>query len=142
MPDQQIEKWCNRVAAELLVPLDAMREEYRQAETPRTEAARLAQRFKVSTLVALRRMHDAGGLTREKFWAEYQSEVDRLRSVPKSSGGDFYLTLGARASKRFARALVVSTLEGQTSFTEAFRLLGVKKMATFRDLGSSLGIGA
>ena len=53
----------------------------------------------------------------------------------------FYLTLGARVSKRFARALFVSTFEGQTSFTEAFRMLGLKKMATFRELGHRLGVG-
>ena len=44
-------------------------------------------------------------------------------------------------SKRFARALVVSTLEGRTAFTESFRLLGLKKMATFHELGHSLGMG-
>jgi hypothetical protein len=60
--------------------------------------------------------------------------------MPRGSGGDFYLTLGARAGKRFARALVMSTLEGRSSFTEAFRLLGFKKMSTFRELGSSLGM--
>ncbi len=60
--------------------------------------------------------------------------------MPAGSGGDFYLTLGARAGKRFARALVVSTLEGRSSFTEAFRLLGFKKMATFREVGHSLGV--
>ena len=57
------------------------------------------------------------------------------------SGGDFYLTLGVRVSKRFARALVVSTLEGRTAFTESFRLLGVKKMATFQQVGHNLGVG-
>ena len=56
----------------------------------------------------------------------------------RGSGGNFYLTLGARVSKRFARALVVSTLEGRTAFTESFRLLGVKKMATFRELANSV----
>ena len=72
----------------------------------------------------------------------YDAELARLRgSLPKGSGGDFYLTLGARVSKRFARAMVVSTLEGRTAFTETFRMLGLKKMATFNELGRSLGVG-
>jgi len=140
--DHEVERWCNRVAAELLVPLDTLRGEIRSGSSLRGELDRLARRFKVSTLVVLRRMHDAGALTRERLWREYEAELDRLRARPKSSGGNFYLTLGARASKRFARALVISTLEGQTSFSEAFRLLGLKRMKTFEDLGESLGVGS
>jgi len=142
LPSHRVEVWCNRVAAELLVPLAVLRDEYQASSELRVEVNRLARRFKVSTLVILRRIRDAGGLTQEQFSREYQEELERLRAMPKSSGGDFYLTLGARVSKRFARALVVSTLEGRSSFTEAFRLLGFKKMATFRDLGQSLGVGS
>jgi Zn-dependent peptidase ImmA (M78 family) len=141
VPDHEVERWCNQVAAELLVPLVVLRDEYNRRAELRAEVSRLARRFKVSTLVILRRVHDAGGLTRQQLWAAYESELDRLRAIPKGSGGDFYLTLGARASKTFARALVISTLEGRTSFTEAFRLLGFKKMATFREVGQSLGVG-
>ena len=88
----------------------------------------------------VRRIHDADGLTRAEYWDAYDAELNRLRALPGGSGGNFYLTLGARASKRFARALVASTFEGRSSFTEAFRLLGFKKMATFRELGRSLGL--
>lgn len=141
VPEHQVERWCNQVAAEMLVPLEVLRAEYGRRADLRSETARLARRFKVSTLVVLRRIHDVGGLTREQFWQEYAADLERLRAIPKGSGGDFYLTLGARASKRFARALLASTLEGRSSFTEAFRLLGFKTMATFRDLGHSLGVG-
>jgi Zn-dependent peptidase ImmA (M78 family) len=140
VPEHEVERWCNRVAAELLVPLEALRAEYDPRADLRYETDRLARRFKVSTLVILRRIHDAGGLTREQLWEAYEAELQRLPTTPKGSGGDFYLTLGARVSKRFARALVVSTLEGQSSLIEAFRLLGFKKMATFRDLRHSLGV--
>lgn len=138
---QKTERWCNRVAAELLVPLDVVQREYDRGAELQGELDRLARRFKVSTLVLLRRLHDAGGLTRGELREAYSRELARLRGVAKSKGGDFYLTLGARVSKRFARALVVSTWEGRTSFTESFRLLGVKKMATFDKLGHSLGVG-
>jgi len=139
IPDHRIERWCNEVAAELLVPLDLFAREYDRHADLRSELDRLARRFKVSTLVVLRRMRDAG-LNAARFRDAYAAELERLREMPASSGGNFYLTLGARASKRFARALVVSTLEGRSSFTEAFRLLGFKKMATFRELGHSLGL--
>lgn len=141
VPVQDVERWCNQVAAELLVPLDLMRREYNgDAELP-DEVNRLARRFKVSTLVILRRIHDAGGLTRQEFWDAYEAEVERLRAIPRGSGGNFYLTQAARLSKRFAAALVTSTLEGQTLYNDAFRMLGFTKQATFKELGRSLGVG-
>ena len=56
-PEHSVERWCNRVAAELLVPLAALRGEYRGRESPDEEINRLARHFKVSTLVVLRRVH-------------------------------------------------------------------------------------
>ena len=138
-PAQVVERWCNLVAAELLVPIEAFRVEQNRRAELRDELDRLARRFKVSTLVVLRRMHDAGTLRGDAYWNAYEGEVRRLRELPKGSGRDFYLTLGARVSKRFARALVVSTLEGQTLYRDAFRMLGIKKDATFRELGAQLG---
>ncbi len=139
--DHNIERWCNQVAAELLVPLAVMRDVYDKDNELRDELNRLARRFKVSTLVILRRIHDLGGLTREQLWDEYRRELKRLIGVSRKGGGDFYRTQPARVSKRFARALFVSTFEGQTSFTEAFRMLGLKKMETFRELGHRIGVG-
>ena len=135
------ERWCNRVAAELLVPLDRVQAEYSERAFLNDEVNRLARRFKVSTLVILRRIHDAGLLTRQAFRSAYADELDRLKALRAGDGGNFYLTLGARVSQRFARAIVASTLEGQTSFSATFRLLGVKKMKTFNRLAANLGVG-
>ncbi len=141
VPEQQVERWCNQVAAELLVPLELARQEYDAAADLREEVNRLARRFKVSTLVILRRIHDAGGLTKEEFWEAYRGEVARLRAMPRGTGGNFYLTQAARVSKRFATALVISTREGQTLYRDAFRMLGFSKQSTFLELGRSLGVG-
>lgn len=141
--DHAVERWCNLVAAELLVPLDAIRSEYRPPCTP-DEAQRLARTFKVSTLVVLRRILDLGGFTRETFRRAYEAELERLISLPAPvhPGGDFYATLGVRVNKRFARAVIVSTLEGQTLYRDAFRMLGIRKDATFRSLAEKLGYSA
>jgi len=140
VPEHQVEKWCNNVAAEILVPLANLRDEFQPAVDLRLELARLARRFKVSSLVILRRIYDAGGLTSHQYWAEYERELNRILSLPQTSGGNFYLTQAARVSKRFARALVISTLEGQTLHRDAFRMLGFAKLETFQKLGRSLGV--
>lgn len=139
-PSHRVEIWCNQVAAEFLVPLEDLRAEYRRRDGLQEECGRLARFFKVSTLVILRRLRDAGVLSPDDMWQAYNEEVARLQAIPRASGGDFYLTQAARVSKRFARALVVSTLEGQTLHRDAFRLLGFSKLETFRELGHSVGV--
>ena len=135
------EVWCNAVAAELLVPLDALQSDLRRNEALPDGLSRLARIFKVSTLVILRRLLDAGWLTRERFDAAWVQENERLRQLAQAgSGGDFYRTTVARVGRRFARALVVSTLEGQTLYRDAFRMLGVRKTETFNNLGREAGV--
>ncbi len=139
---RQEEVWCNAVAAELLVPLRVLQSDLRRNEPLPDALSRLARTFKVSTLVILRRLLDAGWLTREGFDAAWRQENERLRKLVQaaSGGGDFYRTTVARVGRRFARALVVSTLEGQTLYRDAFRMLGVKKTATFNNLGREAGV--
>ncbi len=139
-PLNDVEIWCNQVAAEVLVPLQVMHEVYQSGELLTDELSRLARYFKVSTLVVLRRIHDAGYLTQDELWTKYQDELDRLRSIPRGKGGNFYRTQVVRVSRRFATALVSSTLEGHTLHRDAFRLLGFSKHSTFEELGHRLGV--
>jgi len=142
VPGQQIERWCNRVAAELLVPLEDLREAHQPDAPVAKEIQRLARLFKVSTLVALRRLFDAGFIDQATLWRSYRQEVERIRGLDRggSGGGDFYRTLGARTGKLFARAILSSTLEGQTLFQDAFRMLGVRKTSTFYEAARELGV--
>ena len=142
-PSHEIEMWCNRVAAELLVPQEALRAAYRDREDLPTQLNRLARYFKVSTLVVLRRIFDIGEIDRGQLAVAYRQELDRILSMPTQSGGNFHPTLQARVGQRFGRALVTSTLGGRTSFSESFRLLGIKKTATQarRNLRRAIRIG-
>ncbi len=89
-----VEVWCNRVAAELLVPLVDLKSELGE-RNPVEDVARLARVFKVSTLVILRRLLDAGAISRDKFDKAYSAEMAKLTSKHKAGGGNFYLTQGA-----------------------------------------------
>jgi Zn-dependent peptidase ImmA (M78 family) len=142
IPEHGTEKWCNQVAAEMLVPLDELRQVYQPDKSVALEIQRLARLFKVSTLVALRRLFDAGFIDQATLWQSYRQEIERIRALDRggSDGGDFYRTLGARTGKLFARAILSSTLEGQTLFQDAFRMLGVRKTSTFYEAARELGV--
>lgn len=139
-PDQAIERWCNSVAAELLVPLDSLRASLEAGERLSDTLARLARTFKVSTLVILRRLRDAGHLDPTAFRTAYAAELQRLAEIRQGTGGDFYRTTTARVSRRFGRALVESTLEGRTLYRDAFRMLGISKTSTFNEFARRLDL--
>jgi Zn-dependent peptidase ImmA (M78 family) len=138
-----MERWCNEVAAELLVPEEALREAHEPSLLVQEEMARLAKVFKVSTLVVLRRLFDAGLIDQATLERCYREEVEHILSLEreqKATGGDYYRTMGVRAGKRFSRAVLASALEGQTLFRDAFRLLGMRKSATFFKAARELGV--
>ena len=140
-PDHRVERWCNEVAAELLAPAELVRAEFAAAGELSDVVQRLARRCKVSRLVAIRRLHDVGALGWEEFRAAYREELARLDALPPRSGGNAVRNVSARAGKRLTRTLIASALEGRTSYTEAYRLLGVRKQSSFERIAESLGMG-
>ena len=136
------EVWCNAVAAEMLVPMSVLRDELRQDEPLDNAKSRLARFFKVSTLVILRRLKDARWLGDDDFAVAWEQEKEYLknRGADKDGGGNFYNTTLSRTGRQFAHALIVSTLEGQTLYRDAFRMFGISKTETFNNLGRELGV--
>ena len=92
-----IERWCNQVAAEFLVPLDDLSDVEVERTDLTDELERIARSFKVSTLVALRRLFDAGLVTEARYRSAYLDERDRVLALMDerstgSGGGNFYNT--------------------------------------------------
>lgn len=138
------ERWCNQVAAETLLPLAALRIDYR-GEPDTQELERLARKYRVSTLVVLKRVFDAKFLNWEDYQECYETELERVMSFlaarrESGGGGNYYYTQSLRLSRQFAQAVITSTFEGTTTYRDAYRLLGTKKHATFEGLASELGV--
>lgn len=143
-PTESHEKWCNEVAAEVLVPQARIRSDYR-GKPDADELDRLARAYRVSTLVILHRLFETKALPWDVFRERYQEELERVRAITESrsassSGGNFYFTQPLRLGRRFARAVVLDAFEGGTSYGDAYRLLGTAKPETFNRLAAELGV--
>jgi len=141
--ENAIETWCNKVSAEVLVPLKALSDQYEPEVEFHEEMLQLARYFKVSTLVIIHRLFDAGLLNEHTYHSVYDEEFDRLLNIePKQlgSGGDFYNNTLMRTGHRFAMAVLSSAWEGKTSFTDAMRMLGIKNIQTLRSMSQRLAV--
>ncbi len=137
------EKWCNAVAAEFLLPQEVLQSEFRPATNLIDELDRLSNHFKVSTLVALRRIYDAGYLGLQEYQDAYKHALLRLSKYSEkksSAGGGSYDAYFARVGRKFARAVICSTLAGDTLYRDAYSLLGFKKHSTFENCAKELNI--
>jgi Zn-dependent peptidase ImmA (M78 family) len=138
------ERWCNAVAAEVLLPAAVLRTEFR-GDFSDSGLDQLARRFTVSTLVVLRRLFDTGLLGWDEYRTRYAEEEHRVRALldeareSRSGDGNFYYALPLRLSRQFARAVIASTREGGTSYRDAYQLLGTRKHSTFEGLADHLG---
>lgn len=141
-PDDETERYCSAVAAEILVPEQALLEQaWPRARTMDDPVQFLARQFKVSSLVILRRLLDIRAIDWDQFRQRYEAEEARFRAQAQrqSGGGDYYRTQRTRSGERLATALVESTLEGRMTWREAAHLLGIKKAETFTKMARSLG---
>jgi len=147
LPDLQpsedaVEKFCNRVAAEVLVPGRELDECWRQIRSNGDPYKALARRFKVSPLVAARRVLDHGLISREAFYRflnAYRAEEIQMHQT-RSSGGDFYRTQEVRVGHRFGGAVIRAARAGKLLYQDAYRLTGLYGR-TFDQFAQELGFG-
>lgn len=128
---EDTERYCNRVAAEFLIPAYKLQERWEEASLSGRPYHTIAKWFKVSPVVAARRALDLDLISRAEFFKFYeQDRADWLRQKAedkkKSSGGNFYATQNIRLGRRFSAAVVRAAREGRILYQDAFRLTGMK----------------
>ena len=136
-----VETFCDRAAAEFLVPeaeLHAGWPDARDAENP---FGRLARHFKVSPIVVGRRAMDLGLVERQQFFDFYEAYVRQERNQKRlaTSGGDFYNNQNTRVGSLFARQVIRAAREGRIGFKQAYDLTGLNGGA-FQEYVRRLGI--
>ena len=128
--DHETEEICNKIAAEFLVPIEEFHGQWVTASQSSDPYQDLAKHFKVSTVVAARRALDSERITREEFFEYYQENKAKTwvgtREGTKSSGGDFWNNQIWRVGIRFGSAVSRAVTEGRLSYTDAYRLTGLK----------------
>ena len=135
-----VEDWCNRAAAEFLVPSHEFRGRWMQVRREPRMFEALARSFKVSPVVAARRAMDLKLVERGKFFEFYEDYTSReYRGGTTPSGGDFYNNQNARVGKFFATHVMRAAMGGQVGFRDAYELTGLRG-GTFQDYAKRLGI--
>jgi Zn-dependent peptidase ImmA (M78 family) len=138
--NSHVEKFCDQVAAEFLVPARELNEFWREAKSAPDPFERVARHFKVSPIVAGRRAMDLRHVSRETFFAFYKAYTKRERQRSKAaSGGDFYNNQNTRVGVGFATSVVRAAMGGRLSFKEAYDLTGLRGGA-FQKYARRLGM--
>lgn len=122
--DDPIEKLCDKVAAEFLVPENAFNEIWSIFQ----DIKKLSRYFKVSEIVIARRALDTEKITKKEFFEFYEEYKNRefTKKENQPSGGDFYATAKKRISLTFASHVNQAVKSGQLLYRDAYKLTSMK----------------
>jgi Zn-dependent peptidase ImmA (M78 family)/transcriptional regulator with XRE-family HTH domain len=128
--EQRIERFCNRVAAEVLVPHDNFVAFTRGLvgaveDWPADRFATIAERYRVSREVILRMFRDADRVSQD-FYDARKAEWDGQKAGKSKGGGDHYNTRGVYISERLMSEVLMRYGRRQIDVAEAADFMGVK----------------
>jgi Zn-dependent peptidase ImmA (M78 family)/transcriptional regulator with XRE-family HTH domain len=122
----RVEAFCNKVAAEVLVPKSEFDAAWRAAKgSAEMRVQRVAKRFWVSTFVTLRRAHELGQVDEEEYATIRRNEFER-RKKDVGGGGDYYRNILVRMSPRLTDAVLTQVNRGKIELRDAAQLLCMK----------------
>lgn len=123
--NNDIEIFCDKVAAEFLVPSKGFLQMWNKFLG---EIKTISGIFKVSQIVIARRALDIGLWDKQQFLTFYKeySSFEFSKNKKKNSGGDFYATSKKRISITFASHIHNALQSGEILHLEAYRLTNMK----------------
>ena len=127
--DGSLEQFCNRVAAETLVPGEDFQSRWIPDDTAlESNLKNLTHHYKVSAMVILRQAHDHDVLPITVYRESYSRLVEKAAEATSAgeTSGSFHHTLVARNGTVFTTAVISSAAEGSLLSSEAADMLGVK----------------
>jgi len=138
--DSKIEIFCNKIAAEFLVPEEIFLKQWPKAQSNQEPYQSLARYFKVSPLVTARRALDLHLIDKQTFFDFYDAYISeaKYKTAKQKGGGDFYTNQDMRIGKRFAVTIIRAAKEGRLLYRDAYQLTGLNG-ATFDRYAKSLG---
>lgn len=138
--DHSTERFCNRVAAEFLVPQEELQDYWPTVQDPTNPCRPIARKFKVSDVVAAYRAHDLDLIDRDTFFALYNKYKCQPESRKATTGrGTIWDTQRWRIGPRFAGAVARAAGEGRLLYREAYSLTDLKGDA-FEKMPEKMGI--
>ncbi len=138
----EVETFCDRAAAEFLVPEAEIRGAWPSVANSETPFEKLAGRFKVSPVVIGRRAMDLRLVDRDEFFSfyDYYSRQERFKKRRGGGrGGDFYNNQNTRVGRLFASHVIRAAKEGRIGFKEAYDLSGLNG-GSFQEYARRLGV--
>jgi Zn-dependent peptidase ImmA (M78 family) len=133
----EVEQFCNAVAAEVLVPSEKFEDLWESDKTDDENLRDLSAYFHVSQFVTLRKAYDLNRVSTTTFLGKLEL-FQRQERPPKSEGGNFYATLKIRNSKKITEALVQGALSGHVLYLDAAKMLNIK-IGTIEKVAKKLG---
>ena len=133
---QDLERTCNRIAAELLAPESLLPK--KSPAIGYEQIIQLSKDLKISTIVVMRRLLDIKVITRKTFFELYDqmleenANLEKPRATNSSSGGNFYNTFFAKTGKSFTDAVISSIQERRLLYRDAADLLSVSVPVVYK----------
>jgi Zn-dependent peptidase ImmA (M78 family) len=119
-----IELFCDKIAAEFLVPEALFIEVWNE----RPNIASVARIFKVSEIVIARRALDLKKITKDQFLEFYDNYILRefQKKEAQSGGGDFYATTRKRLGLAYSTHINRAVKSGKLLYRDAYKLTSLK----------------